>query len=259
MTSREKLVAAIADAGTYLCVGFDPPLDVYRSPDALIEAGRTLVRIASDYCAAFKFNSAFFEAHGGAGFDALAELIASVPERRYVIVDAKRADIGSTAEAYAHALFARLGADAVTVNPYMGRDAVEPFVRTPEQLAFVLAVTSNSGADDFQMLDCRGMPLYEHVVRTFDRTEWRDRLGYVVGATRAELLAAVRKIVGSDVPLLVPGVGAQGGDIAAVLHANAGGVMLVNVSRALHERFAGGTAEEFTAVLDRYRRLLATR
>ncbi|MCX7930329.1 MAG: orotidine-5'-phosphate decarboxylase [Chlorobi bacterium] len=253
MTGRDKIAAAIAKAGTYLCIGVDPPLDHFDSAEAMLETERRFIEFGSEYCAGFKFNLAFFEARGRTGWEILAALISAVPDEKVIVLDAKRADISTSAQAYAHALFKELRADAITVNPYMGRDSIEPFVRETEWFAFVLAATSNPGAHDFQMLECGGIPLYERVVRTLETTAWRDRLGYVVGATQPSVLASVRRIVGHNTPLLVPGVGAQGGDLVAVLESNAGGPMLVNVSRALHEPFVAGNYETTRATAHQYR------
>lgn len=260
MIARHELLRAITEAGTRLCIGMDPhPEYVDSSIIGLIRWGEQFIIQGYEYCVAFKFNVAFFEAYGGQGLDVLAELIGMVPPERYVILDAKRADIGTTAEEYARAAFDRLGADAVTVNPYMGLDAIEPFVRHRHRLVFVLALTSNPGAQDFQLRDCEGMPLYERVVRTFMQAKWSWKVGYVVGATYPQQLATIREIVGPEVPLLIPGIGAQGGKITPVLKANADGVALFNVSRALLKAYSDDGMKGYIKVLRQYYKKFAIR
>lgn len=260
MTARQELLHAMTEAGTRLCIGMDPhPEYVDNSIVGLLRWGEEFINQGYEFCAAFKFNVAFFEAYGGQGLDVLAELIDMVPPSRYVILDAKRADIGTTAAEYARAAFDRLGVDAVTVNPYMGLDAVEPFVRHRHRLVFVLALTSNPGAQDFQLRDCEGMPLYERVVRTFMQAKWSRKLGYVVGATYPKQLAMIRAIVGPEVPLLIPGIGAQGGKITPVLKANADGVALFNVSRSLLKAYSDEGVRGYTRVLRQFYRKFAVR
>ncbi len=261
MTSgREKLLTAIDDAGSMLCIGIDPHPELLSgtSAEALVEWGRPIIEIGSEWCAAFKFNVAFFEAFGAVGWSALTELFRIVPPERFAILDGKRGDIGSTASAYAHAAFSVLGAHAVTVNPYMGLDAIEPFADA-ERLVFVLALTSNPGARDFQLLCCDGMPLYEQIVRKVLLSPFSEEVGFVVGASMPEHLASVRQIVGSEVPLLIPGIGAQGGDLDAVLRANADGVALINLSRALLHPYREGGIADFRAAVKRYSALLPWR
>lgn len=243
---REKLLSALERSGSRLCIGIDPHrsfLDV-STAEGLLAWGLPLIETGARWCAAFKFNMAFFEALGADGWSALSHLVEAVPDDLLVILDGKRGDIGSTAAAYATSAFEILGADAVTVNPYMGTDAIEPFIYDG-RLVFVLALTSNAGAKDFQLLCCDGAPLYEHVIRSLIATRWHDALGFVVGATHPDRLASVRQLVGPDVPLLIPGVGAQGGDLDAVCRANDGGVALVNVSRGLLQAYQDGGVAGF--------------
>jgi orotidine-5'-phosphate decarboxylase len=236
--------------GNRLCLGLDLdprriPARYLALPDPLLALGRDLVDATADLVAAFKPNAAFFEQEGARGWQALAGLTAHIGGRAFVIVDAKRGDIGNTSARYARALFEGLGAHAVTLAPYMGRDSLEPFLAGRESVdalapgmgAFVLALTSNPGAADFQLLEAEGRPLYRHVLEklaTWNAGWAAGRLGAVVGATRPEDLAAVRRDF-PDLPLLVPGVGAQGGDLEAVQEALAlgRGPALVNVSRDL--------------------------
>ena len=233
--------------GSALCVGLDPDLErmgLDRLPpaasvyDALVNFCTDVVRDTSHVACAYKPNSAFFEAGGSEGMRALEAAVRLVREEAphaLVILDGKRGDIGNTAERYAAAAFEALGADALTVTPYMGRDAVAPFLAHAGRAAFVLARTSNAGAADVQDLRTEhGLPVYQHVARA--ARAWAHglpgTLGFVVGATAPDALAAIRALA-PDAPLLVPGVGAQGGDAKAVMDANAGGPLLVNVGRAI--------------------------
>jgi orotidine-5'-phosphate decarboxylase len=220
-------------AGRHLTVGLDP--DVARIPasvapgasdaERVIEFNRAIVAATAEVAAAYKPNAAFYEALGEDGFYALEETIATIHDRARgaaVILDAKRADIGSTNAGYVAAAFDRLGADAITVHPYLGGEALAPFLARTEKLVFVLARTSNPGAGELQDLEDRGgVPLYRHVARVV-AGEWNaaGNCGLVVGATYPEEMGAIRADVPATMPILVPGVGAQGGDVAAVVVAN---------------------------------------
>lgn len=181
---------------------------------------REIVEATSDLVCAFKPNLAFYEALGREGLMALERTLGAIPGHLPVIGDAKRSDIGSTAEAYARALFGVWGFDAVTVNPYLGGDSLEPFLRCKEKGVFILCRTSNPGAADFQGLSMKesGLPLYLEVARQAQGWNVWGNVGLVVGATAPEELRRVRGIC-PEMPILVPGVGAQGGDLeAAVVH-----------------------------------------
>lgn len=206
---------------------------------------RELIDETIDQVAAYKPNAAFFEQGGADGLRTLKRIIAHVAGRAFVVLDAKRGDIGNTSRRYARAAFAELGADALTLAPYMGRDSIEPFFTEADELgaaarhsAFVLALTSNPGSADFQMLRMEdGRKLYQHVLERIDlwNREWANgRLGAVVGATRAEGLELIRGQFPA-LPLLIPGVGAQGGDPAVVsrILSRGSGPALVNVSRGI--------------------------
>jgi uridine monophosphate synthetase len=228
-----------------LCVGLDPhQADL---PEPTLAAARALclrlVDQTARYAAAFKANAAFFEAFGPQGWALLAEVIQAVQAQSDrlgshipVILDAKRGDIASTAEAYAHSAFRVLGADAITLSPYLGRDALEPFLADREKGAFLLCKTSNPGSDDLQSLVIEGQErLFERVARLAVDWNVRDNLGLVVGATDLLAVAAARAAA-PGLWFLVPGVGAQGGDLEAALAAGLradGRGMLINVSRAI--------------------------
>jgi uridine monophosphate synthetase len=220
-----------------LCVGIDPPLETVPTEE-LFAFGRRIVDTTHEAACLYKPNIAFYEARGIEGLNTLRELIdyihnAGIP----VLLDAKRGDISSTAAAYARAAFAQWGADALTVNPLLGGDGVEPFTAHTDRGVFILCHTSNSGAKELQELDVGGMPLYERIARLAGGWNTRGNVGLVVGATFPEVLKRVRMIV-PEMWLLLPGIGAQGGDLdaslAAALSASGSGV-LVNVSRGISD------------------------
>jgi orotidine-5'-phosphate decarboxylase len=238
-TALERLRARRAAVGSALCLGIDPHPDAL--PDGLeptvegIEAfARGLIEAAAPHASAVKINVAFFEAFGSAGWAALERTRADVPRDVPCILDAKRGDITSSAERYAAALLGHLDADGVTVSPYLGEDAVEPFLATGDRLVYVLARTSNPSAARFQALVANGEPIHLHVAR-WAAERWTDgRVGLVVGATAPDELARLREAVPGPA-FLVPGVGAQGGDAGAAARAADGtwSPGLVNVSRAI--------------------------
>lgn len=214
---KADLTAQIQKKGTYLCVGLDP--DINKLPPHLLdfknpvlEFCREIIAATSDVCVAYKPNVAFFEALGTDGLATLSEVRKLIPADCFTIADAKRGDIGNTANMYAKAFLELMAFDSITVAPYMGRDSVEPFMQLPEKWAVVLGLTSNAGSYDFQRLQVDGMPLFEKVMRTTMTWGTTDNLMFVVGATHEEDFAHIRNFC-SDHFLLVPGVGAQGGDL----------------------------------------------
>jgi uridine monophosphate synthetase len=215
-----------------LCVGLDPRGD---DADALRAECFRLMDATAEFATAFKVNSAFFEVFGAAGIAALRDVMARVPADIPVILDAKRGDIADTSQAYARAAFEHLGAHAITVNPYLGRDALEPFFTQPMRGVFVLCKTSNPDADEFQGLETAHGALFEVVAEHARAWNTRGNIGLVVGATDPMALARVRAVA-PDVWILAPGVGAQGGDLAAALAVGlrADGLgILVTISRAI--------------------------
>jgi uridine monophosphate synthetase len=216
-----RLENRVRQVDSLLCVGLDPhPLELNApTPEAACDFCFRLIESTQDLAAAYKPNAAFFEAFGPPGFEILKQVIAGVPDGIPVILDAKRGDIASTAQAYARAVFQALGADAVTINPYLGYDALEPFLNAPERAVFLLCKTSNPGAADLQDLNLAdGRRLYEHVARLANEWNRADNLGLVVGATQPDALQQVRRIA-PDLWILAPGVGAQGGDLGEALRA----------------------------------------
>ncbi len=249
----DRLLATARANRTWLCVGLDPDPAHYPaglSAEDTAEFLQGVLEAVDGLCCAVKPNAAFFEALGDVGHDALYDVVANVPPGVPVILDGKRNDIGTTAQKYAEAAFDEIGADAVTVNPYLGRDGVEPFARYADHGVFLLARTSNPSAKEFQDLPVgpSGAPLWEAVARK--AMEWNrefGNLGLVAGATYPEELKRIRGICGDGVPLLVPGVGAQGADAAATLSAGGdskGAFAVVNVGRAILQ---AGKGEDWQA------------
>lgn len=234
-----------------VCVGLDPepakfPAHLREQPDAVFDFCAAIVDATADLVCAFKPQIAHFAALRAE--DTLERLITHIHEKHPgvpVILDAKRGDIGSTAQHYASEAFDRYRADAVTLNPYLGRDSIQPFLDHADKGVILLCRTSNPGGADFQALDCGGMPLYLRVAETIAR-DWNanNNCSLVTGATWPEELGKVRALVG-DMPLLVPGIGAQGGDVEAVLHhgrtADGSGLM-ISSSRAI---LYAGNGEDF--------------
>lgn len=242
MTFIAKLSAAWEAHNSLLCVGLDPdtakfPEDLQDRPDAIFTFCKTIIDATADAACAFKPQIAYFAALGAE--DQLQAICAYLREKYPlipIVLDAKRGDIGATAEQYAREAFERYGADAVTVNPYMGADSVAPYLEWKDRGAIILCRTSNPGGSDLQFMNVDGKPLYQHVARLVaDKWNTSGQCGLVVGATFPAELAQVRKIVG-DMPLLVPGIGAQGGDVQATVEAGrtaAGTGMMINSSRAI--------------------------
>lgn len=235
----------VDDATSLLCIGLDPhTADLPKAtPEAALDFCVRLVDQTARYAAAFKPNAAFFEVFGPEGWVALKLLIDHINEasnrlgsRILIILDAKRGDIASTAEAYARSAFVNLGADAITLNPYLGRDSLEPFLANQEKGVFVLCKTSNPGSGDLQDLTlASGETLYTHVASLAQGWNTKKNIGLVVGATHPQALAEIRAAA-PDLWFLVPGVGAQGGDLEQALRAGLradGKGLLINVSRSI--------------------------
>ncbi len=242
MTFMQALRQRWRDADSLVCVGLDPepsrfPAVLRGDADAVFRFCASIVDATADLVCAFKPQIAHFAALGAEGV--LERVIAHIHDRHPgipVILDAKRGDIGSTARHYVEEAFDRYHAEAVTLNPYLGRDSVQPFLDRADTGAILLCRTSNPGGADFQNLDCGGRPLYQHIAATIaDDWNTNGNCMLVVGATVPAELGAVRALVG-DMPLLVPGVGAQGGDVAAVVKNGSsrdGAGLVVNSSRAI--------------------------
>lgn len=244
----------VDDCSSLLCIGLDPHIDDLAVPTAA--AARdfclNLIKQTARYAAAFKPNAAFFEVFGADGWNALKEVVSAIQEESNrlgslipVILDAKRGDIASTAEAYAESAFENLGVHCITLSPYLGRDSIEPFIQDSEKGIFLLCKTSNPGAGDLQdlMLES-GEPLHLHVAKLAQTWNVRNNIGIVVGATYLETLSRVRAVV-PNMWFLAPGVGAQGGELESALKAglrNDGKGMLLPVSRGIARAEKPGNA-----------------
>ena len=250
-----SLTANWVDRNSLLCVGLDPdpakiPAHLQGKPGAIFEFCKAIVDATADLACCFKPQIAYFAAHRAEDqLEALIGHIHACHPDTPVILDAKRGDIGSTAEQYAIEAFERFRADAVTVNPYMGRDSAEPYLAYPDKGVILLCRTSNAGGSDLQFLDVGGEKLYERVARLVAQ-DWNTNgnCGLVVGATFPTEIARVRELTGR-MPLLVPGIGAQGGDIEATVKAGKtvngdqpGGGLMINSSRAI---LYAGKGEDF--------------
>ena len=238
----------VDDCSSLLCVGLDPHVSDLSAPtaEAALDFSLNLVKQTAPYAAAFKPNAAFFEQLGAGGWTALKQVIEAIQEQSDrlgsmipVILDAKRGDISSTAEAYAKAAFETLGAHCITLSPYLGKDSIDPFIGNSEKGVFLLCKTSNPGAGDLQdltvALPSGSMHLYEHVAQLAQTWNTKNNIGLVVGATQPEALARVRAAAPS-LWFLSPGVGAQGGDLEIALRAGLlkdGKGMLIPVSRGI--------------------------
>lgn len=259
------LITAQWGKGLFLCVGLDPDLDKIAVGKGsagvrILDFNRSIIDATRHVAGSYKPNSAFYERYGAEGWTALSETISYIRESAPdvpVILDAKRGDIGNTNEYYARAIFDELGADAVTVHPFTGAEGIEAFLERTDKGIFVYCRSSNPGAKEFQDLTVGGEPLYLRIAGNVSAS-WNTRgnCGLIVGATYPEELAAVRKIA-PDIPILIPGIGAQGGDLERTIAAgksSAGGI-IVSVSRAIlyastGADFAGAAqraAEEFDA------------
>ena len=240
---NHRLKSAIEEKRSFLCVGLDISPEMLGSEDLidLKTHTRKVIDATRDLAAAYKPNFAFFERWGSGGFGWLEETVDYIGLEHIRIADAKRGDIGSTAAQYAYSIFTHFGFDAVTLNPYMGRDSIAPFLEHPENGVFILCRTSNPSAADFQDEQFAGRPLYEKVAAWANALNEHENVGLVAGATAPEELVRIRGLV-PELPLLIPGVGAQGGDLHHSVKAGSQtGVALINISRGIS--FAGDLSE----------------
>ena len=225
--TRSQLTQQIHLKRSYLCIGLDTdvtkiPDHLKEHPDAVFEFNKQIIDATKDLCVAYKMNTAFYEAMGSKGWEAMERTVKYIPVEHFTIADAKRADIGNTSSQYAKAFFENLNFDAITVAPYMGRDSISPFLEYENKWAIVLGLTSNPGSSDFEQLKlangdagCEGEYLYEKVLYKVSRWGNTENLMFVIGATRSAELAAIRKIIPGHF-LLVPGVGFQGGSLEEI-------------------------------------------
>ncbi|GEO11267.1 orotidine-5'-phosphate decarboxylase [Segetibacter aerophilus] len=263
--NRQELIQQVKGKKNYLCIGLDTdinklPKHLHASEQAVFEFNKAIIDATKDFCVSYKINTAFYEAMGIKGWEALEQTVDYIPATHFKIADAKRGDIGNTSAQYAKTFFEVYNFDAVTVAPYMGEDSVRPFLEYENKWTIVLGLTSNKGSEDFQQLVVRTESeeflseltpghhhkqqyLYEKVMQQMAGWGTPENLMFVVGATKAEQLQQIRKAYPEHF-FLVPGVGSQGGSLAevsrAALHADGG--LLVNVSRAI---IYAGTGERF--------------
>ncbi|HOZ50222.1 MAG TPA: orotidine-5'-phosphate decarboxylase [Chitinophagaceae bacterium] len=235
--NRNELVQQIRTKKSYLCIGLDTDLSkipayLLEHDDPMFEFNKLIIDATHDLCVSYKLNTAFYEAHGVKGWQSLEKTLHYIPENIFTIADAKRGDIGNTSTQYAKAFFETLPFNSITVAPYMGKDSVKPFLEFENKWTIVLGLTSNEGAFDFQTLNVGSEKLFETVLHKVSEWGNENNLMFVVGATKAEQLSQIRKIIPHHF-LLIPGVGTQGGSLEEVskhgMNDDIG--ILVNVSR----------------------------
>jgi orotidine-5'-phosphate decarboxylase len=237
--NRRKLIEQINEKRSYLCVGLDTdfnkiPKHLQSGPDPVFQFNKAIIDATKDHCVAYKINTAFYEAIGLKGWEAMEKTVNYIPSTHFKIADAKRGDIGNTSAQYAKAFFETLHFDAITVAPYMGEDSIRPFLEYKNKWTIILGLTSNNGAMDFELQKIGEEYLYEKVLRTVARWGTPDNLMFVAGATQVTELKNIRKII-PDHFLLVPGIGTQGGSLAEVIEygMNKDCGLLLNISRAI--------------------------
>lgn len=238
--TRLDLIKEIRSKKSYLCVGLDTDLEKIPShlrseKDPIFEFNKQIIDATHEFAVAYKPNIAFYESLGSRGWESLEKTVAYIPANLFKIADAKRGDIGNTSTQYAKAFFHQMNFDAITVAPYMGADSVKPFLEFKDKFVILLAHTSNPGSEDFQLIESiQGKKLYEEVITKAQQWGTPENLMFVVGATRADKIAEIRKLAAQHF-FLVPGVGAQGGDLAQIskLGMNNDCGLLVNASRSI--------------------------
>lgn len=237
--NKAQLIHQIKNKKSYLCVGLDTdltkiPAHLQGKPNAIVEFNKAIIDATKDHCVSYKINTAFYESMGLKGWDAMEQTLHHIPATHFKIADAKRGDIGNTSAQYAKAFFETLPFDAITVAPYMGEDSIRPFLEYENKFTIVLGLTSNKGAQDFELQKIGETYLYEKVLTTVSKWGTPDNLMFVIGATQASELLNIRKIIPEHF-LLVPGVGFQGGSLKEVsefgLNKDCG--LLINASRAV--------------------------
>jgi orotidine-5'-phosphate decarboxylase len=261
--NRAELVHQIQSKKSYLCVGLDTdiqkiPKHLLSFPDPVFEFNKQIINATKDFCVSYKINTAFYEALGLKGWEAMQKTVAYIPSTHFKIADAKRGDIGNTSTQYAKAFFETMNFDAITVAPYMGEDSVKPFLEFKDKWAIILGLTSNSGAKDFELQKSGDELLYEKVLQTVSRWGTTENLMFVIGATQANEFEKIRTLTPEHF-YLVPGVGAQGGslkDISEKAMTKDCGI-LVNVSRAvIYASDKGDFCDKAAYVAKKYQELM---
>ena len=238
--TRQELIMHIREKESFLCIGLDTyiekiPKHLLENEDPVYEFNKQIIDATLDYCMAYKINTAFYESQGAKGWESMQKTLDYIPKECFTIADAKRGDIGNTSSLYARSFFEQMNFDSITTSPYMGKDSVLPFLEFNDKWVILLALTSNQGAFDFQLTkDENGIRLFEKVLHKSQTWGSKNNLMYVVGATRVEMFASIRKIVPNHF-LLVPGLGKQGGNLKEIarygLNKDIG--LLVNSSRQI--------------------------
>lgn len=266
--TKQFLIDQIKAKHSYLCVGLDTdieklPAHLPKNKEGVIAFNKAIIDATAPYCVSYKINTAFYESQGLAGWEAMEATLAHIPSTHFTIADAKRGDIGNTSAQYAKTFFEVLPFDAITVAPYMGKDSIDPFLAYTNKFTIVLGLTSNAGSANFEQQKlANGQFLYESVLEQVSNWSSAEQLMFVVGATKAEDLASIRKIIPNHF-LLVPGVGAQGGSLEDVTHfgKNNDIGLLVNASRAIifassQENFAEEAQKQATQYASEMKALL---
>ncbi len=254
MNFKQKLTTISHNNNSLVCIGLD--VDKEKMPKFLFESSKhpylefnkSIIDSTKDLVCAYKLNMAFYEVLGTEGFELLKKTIKYIPKDVVVILDGKRNDIGNTARKYAQTLFETLSADAITVNPYLGKDGVAPFLEYKDKCSFILCRTSNASSGDFQDLAVSETPFYQIVAKKIKEWNENDNCGAVVGATYPEELKTIRGILGDGMPILIPGIGKQGGDVEKTIKngTNSKGKMaVINSSRGI---IFAGDDEDFATV-----------
>lgn len=236
---KADIILQIKEKQSFLCTGLDTeinklPVGLNKDGDGLLQFNKNIVEATKNHSIAYKINTAFYEQYGKKGWEWMEETLSYLPGNTFNIADAKRGDIGNTSKMYAKAFFETLNFDAITVSPYMGEDSLRPFLEFENKTIICLALTSNDGHKDFQTQEYEGKKLYEKVINTVCKWGNEDNIMFVVGATRSNLVQEIRSIIPKHF-LLVPGVGAQGGDLEAITAAavNSEVGLIVNNSRGI--------------------------
>ncbi len=254
MNFKQKLTAISHNNNSLVCIGLD--VDKEKMPKFLFESSKhpylefnkSIIDSTKDLVCAYKLNMAFYEVLGTEGFELLKKTIKHIPKDVVVILDGKRNDVGNTARKYAQTLFETLSADAITVNPYLGKDGVAPFLEYKDKCSFILCRTSNASAGDFQDLAVSETLLYQIVAKKIKEWNENDNCGAVVGATYPEELKMIRSILGDEIPILIPGIGKQGGDVEKTIKNGTnskGELAVINSSRGI---IFAGDDEDFATV-----------
>ena len=257
--TRQQLVSQIFKKQSYLCVGLDTdltkvPKHLLSEADPVFSFNKAIIDATKDLCVSYKINTAFYESLGVKGWETMEKTVHYIGDEHFKIADAKRGDIGNTSSHYAKAFFETLPFDAITVAPYMGEDSVKPFLEYEGKWAIVLGLTSNKGANDFELQQAGDGPLYEKVLKTVSSWGTQDNLMFVVGATQADSFTNIRRLTPNHF-YLVPGVGAQGGSLNEIsekaMTKDCG--ILVNASRAIiYASEKENFAEEARAIAEQY-------